>query len=144
MSKTFNRTNSLGARLWHQLAADEADMSFVDVSSLDHFVRRHRRLPVDRLAALAKLELDKVRYAFPEQTAAWRKELLSGFGWDHADAIVAAIRREVGESPALSDSACKRAFRRAVAQTRGAREQCGGPGAVAVELLKQARSRRAS
>ena len=143
--KTFTRTDSPGARLCQQLAADCGDLSSLDVSSsLDAFVRRHRRLPMQRLAALAKLEMDKVRYAFPEQEAAWRCELLSRSAWDHATAIVAALRDEVGEGFALSDHAIKRAFRRAVEQTRGTAATGDGPGALAVQLLRQALSRQSS
>ena len=149
--KFFTRSDSLGARLCQQLMADKAcgegiNVSSLDVSSLDAFARRHRRLPMQRLAALAKLEMDKVRYAFPEQEAVWRCELLSRSAWDHAAAIVAALREEVGEDSALSDHAVKRAFRRAVEQTRGtaATGENHRVGALAVLLLRQALARQSS
>lgn len=179
--RTFTRKDSLGARLACQLVADpEAncgdgiERGDVSVTALDSFARRHRRLPVDRIAALASVECDKIRYAWPAHSAQARVELLSMHGWDHADAIVAAVRCQIEDS-APSDRAIKRgaralaycptspaarcpalltrrpchirtaaAFRRAVEQTRGIVATNDGPGALAVLLLQQALSRQSS
>ena len=99
------------------------------MSSARRFLVRWQKL--NALVRLAVREVEKLALAFPAQPTRWHVDWLAECSWCHMSAIVRIISERLRGR--ATDSAIKRAFRRAIEARDGQ-----PPGEASIKLLEEA------
>lgn len=108
-------------------------------NALAEFAGRRKHAPGARtkngLYLLALRELDRLEFAMPETSVAWRAKQLVGSTWDHKAAIVQFVKSGLSDS-ASATTLSPRKFDQAVARAFLACKNSSNPANACIQLLE--------